>query len=302
MKYMCWLQSLPGFGAASAAKMLEAGCHAQDLYKAGRRELESMDFLKKGMAEKILEHQSALSPEEVLEGLEQKGVRFTCLELAGYPEKLREIPNPPYGIYYYGSLPDSRCFTVAIVGARACSDYGIAAAAKAAGELSAAGVQVVSGLARGVDSAAQRSASDKGLPAWAVLGSGPDICYPKENYPLYQKICRNGGVLSEFPPGTKPRPAFFPMRNRIISGISDCTVVVEARKDSGSLITAACAREQGRDVYAIPGQMGSPLSEGCHSLIHDGAGIYYSTEEFLKDQSVFFAVPRQEALFASVKF
>ena len=217
----------------------------------------------------------------------KKQIRFvTCLD-PEYPKKLVDIPDKPYALYIKGSLPDEHLFSVAIVGARNCSRYGEKHAYEFAEFLSRHGVQVISGLARGIDGISQRGALVGQGKTFAILGSGVDICYPRENIGLYGDILElGGGILSELPPGTVPRAYHFPKRNRIISGLSDLVLVVEAREKSGSLITADMALEQGKDVYALPGPVDSSLSQGCHQLIRQGAGILTSPEILLEELGI----------------
>ncbi len=288
MKYCLWLHSIEGFGPISAAAMLEQGLCAEDLYRMKEERLMELPFLQKKMKRKILEAQSRQDPDLLMENLKEKRITFYSLEKGPYPKKLRNLRDAPYGLFCKGELPDEKRFTVGIVGARNCSSYGRIIAEKLGEELGENGVQVVSGLARGVDGAAQRGAVKAGGKSYAVLGCGVNICYPKENFTLFTEIEKTGGILSEYPPDVEPFPSHFPLRNRIISGLADCIIVVEARKKSGSLITAEYALEQGRDVYAVPGQIDSKLSLGCHYLIHQGAGIYFSTKEFLEDMSLDF--------------
>ena len=190
----------------------------------------------------------------------------------GYPEKLKVLESPPAGLYVLGKLPDPDRKTAAIVGARSCSVYGRRQARFFARALSARGIQIVSGLASGIDRAAHEGALEGGTQTFAVLGCGADVCYPRENFGIYRQIAQGGGgILSEFEPGSRPLGWHFPRRNRIISGLADLVLVVEARARSGALITADCALEQGKTVYAVPGRLEDPLSEGCNRLIFQGA-------------------------------
>lgn len=200
-----------------------------------------------------------------------------------YPERLREIPRPPKELYVLGELPDERRPTVAVIGARDCSEYGRHVASVLGAALGRSGVQVVSGMARGIDGIGQKAALDAGGKAYAVLGSGVDVCYPAQNRPLYDKLRTGGGILSEYPPGTPPLPGYFPARNRIVSGLADAVVVVEAREKSGTLITVDMALEQGREVYVVPGRVTDPLSKGCNRLMKLGAGILLNTEELVEE-------------------
>lgn len=200
-----------------------------------------------------------------------------------FPEKLRQIKNPPEGIYVRGQLPAEDKPTVAIIGARRCSTYGREMAEWFAGELAAAGVQVVSGMAAGVDGIAQRASLRAGGRSFGVLGCGTDICYPTDNRDLYETLQKCGGILSEYAPGTPPDAFHFPMRNRIISGISDAVLVVEAKERSGTLITVDFALEQGREVFVLPGRITDSLSAGCNRLLRQGAGIALSPKDILEE-------------------
>ena len=201
-----------------------------------------------------------------------------------YPERLRVYDRMPDLLYVLGELPDPQTKSVAIVGARACSAYGRKEALRFAGELARHGVQIISGMAKGIDSWAHIGALENGGRTFAVLGCGADVCYPPSHDVLYRQILENGGgILSEYESGTPARPHHFPMRNRIISGLADAVLVVEARKKSGSLITASYALEQGKSIYAVPGKNGDALSEGCNLLLADGASVAWGPETILQE-------------------
>lgn len=219
-----------------------------------------------------------------MEETQKKEIRCAEKNSSIYPERLREISGMPEKLYYIGRFPDDNEPTAAIVGARLCSPYGRIQAFKYGRFLSEHGVQVISGMAAGIDSEGHKGAMEGGTPTFAVLGNGVDICYPASSRNIYRRIPeKNGGILSEYEPGTRGRAYFFPARNRIISGLADLVLVVEAKEKSGSLITAACALEQGKTVYAIPGAVNDELSRGCHKLIYDGAGIAYTPEVLLDE-------------------
>ena len=219
-----------------------------------------------------------------MEETQKKEIRCAEKNSSIYPERLREISGMPEKLYYIGRFPDDNEPTAAIVGARLCSPYGRIQAFKYGRFLSEHGVQVISGVAAGIDSEGHKGAMEGGTPTFAVLGNGVDICYPASSRNIYRRIPeKNGGILSEYEPGTRGRAYFFPTRNRIISGLADLVLVVEAKEKSGSLITAACALEQGKTVYAIPGAVNDELSRGCHKLIYDGAGIAYTPEVLLDE-------------------
>ena len=214
----------------------------------------------------------------------EERIRQISSKSAEYPQKLNNYPKMPEILFAKGNLPDAKKPTAAIVGARACSPYGRIQAFRYAKILSSAGVQIISGMAYGIDAEAHRGALEGGTPTYAVLAGGVNICYPSGNRPLYARILReNGGILSEQPPGMRARNYFFPARNRIISGLADLVLIVEAREKSGSLITAQWALDQGKIVYAVPGPVNEALSMGCHKLIYDGAGIAYSPEILLRE-------------------
>ena len=204
-----------------------------------------------------------------------------------YPKRFDGLGRMPSRLYVLGKLPDPAVRTVAIVGARGCSEYGRMEARRFGRVLAENGVQIVSGLAYGVDAWAQKGALEGGGKTFAVLGTGVDVCYPKQNYALYRRIIREGGgIISEFEPGAPPNAWHFPLRNRIISALSDVVLVVEARLKSGSLITADCAMEQGRAVYALPGRTMDVMSQGCNRLIAQGAGIAWTPEVILEELGI----------------
>ena len=208
---------------------------------------------------------------EKLAGLECRGLRVLTRADAGFPDSLRAIYDPPAALYCRGDFEDGAP-SIALVGSRRATPSGKIVAAEMAAELAAAGVTVVSGLARGIDGAAHRGALRTGK-TWAVLGNGLDQIYPPEHRKLAEDIVRDGAVLSEYPPGTPPKPLHFPARNRLISGLSQAVVIVEAAARSGALITADFALEHGREVFAVPGPVRSRASVGCHRLLQQGAGL-----------------------------
>jgi len=210
-------------------------------------------------------------------------VRMLRQQDGEYPGRLKKIPDPPKTLYVMGGLPKEHIPAVAVIGARDCSEYGKYIATSLGAALGRNGIQVISGMARGIDGIGQEAALDAGGSSFAVLGCGVDVCYPANNRRLYEKLQTGGGILSEYPPGTPPRAGNFPPRNRIVSGLSDAVVVVEAREKSGTLITVDMALEQGREVYVVPGRVTDPLSCGCNRLLRSGAGIFLDAEEFMEE-------------------
>lgn len=199
-----------------------------------------------------------------------------------YPNKLKQIKNPPKKLYVLGNLPDENKKTVAIVGSRACSDYGSTVAKLLAKTLTQNGIQVISGLALGIDTSAHIGSLEANGKTFAVLGCGVNICYPSYNFNVYEKIIEyNGGIISELEEDKEPLAFNFPLRNRIIAGLSDLIIIVEANKKSGALITADYAIEQGKDVFCVPGRLGDRLSLGTNKYIKNGAYIITEISDVL---------------------
>jgi DNA processing protein len=215
--------------------------------------------------------------------LEENGIYFVSREDERYPARLQGIYGAPFGLYVKGRLPGKEEKLLAVVGARECSPYGKEMAKYLAGAVAGEGISIVSGLARGIDSHAHEGALLAGGITYAVLGCGIDICYPRENINLYMELQKKGGIISEYAPGTKPLAGNFPMRNRIISGLCDAILVVEAREKSGSLITADLGLEQGRDIFALPGKATDRLSDGCNNLIKMGAKLVTAPRDILEE-------------------
>ncbi len=203
-----------------------------------------------------------------------------------WPIRLSVLKGMPEYLRFKGSIPGNSESTIAIVGARQCSPYGKRLAYEYGNALAKAGFSVVSGMARGIDSCAHQGAMDAGGKTYAILGCGVDICYPASSQKIYREIPKTGGIISEFPDGTPPVGYNFPRRNRIISAFADCVLVIEAKRKSGSLITADFALEQGRDVYAVPGRTSDALSEGCNHLISMGAGLALSPEMLIRELGI----------------
>lgn len=217
------------------------------------------------------------------EGKRKSRIRVISKEDGAYPARMRDLPGMPERLYVIGELPDDEKPSVGIVGARMCSIYGHRTAVLFGAALARHGVQVISGMALGIDSYAQEGALSAGGRSFAVLGGGADVCYPKGNHKLYRQLIASGGVLSEQLPGTPPMPYHFPGRNRIISALSDVLLVVQARRRSGSLITADYALDQGKPVYAVPGNIDEELSSGGNYLIAQGAGIAWDPQAILNE-------------------
>jgi len=246
----------------------------------------------------LMKARRTLDLDAELERVERAGVRLVTRDDAGYPAALAQIPAPPPLLYVRGQISAVDDWSVAVVGTRSPTTYGREATRRIVGELAAAGVSVVSGLAIGIDTIAHAVALEVGGRTIAILASGMDQVYPERNRALAEQIEANGALLSEFPLGTKPTPQLFPVRNRIISGLSLATLVVEAGVKSGALITVRYALEQGRDVFAVPGPIFSPKSEGPNQLIRDGAGLVTRGQDILEALNLSAAAIQQEVQIA----
>ena len=254
-------------------RLIELYGGAEEVLSKSAGELSADGGLSPETAGNFVSNLSATDPHKELEAARKSGARiFTALD--GYfPELLGKIYDPPLALYVKGDLALGRA-PVGIVGTRNPTDYGVRSAARLARELSASGLTVVSGLARGIDTVAHDASVKSGGVTWAVLGAGLNICYPRENKKLAESILeRDGALVSEFPMDAGPMPANFPRRNRIISGLSYATVVIEGDFKSGALITARAALEQGREVLALPGPVDSVMSRGPNMLIKNGAAL-----------------------------
>lgn len=276
-----WLCNLTGIGQTKLTYLLDYFSDPMDIYYCEESELLKVSGLKPQDCCTILEGKSIDKIRVQLDKLDREKIQFYSYVDKEYPDKLRNIDDSPYGIYVLGSLPDPRKPTIAVIGTRNCSPYGREVARYFSSKLAQAGVQIISGMARGVDTYGHIGALEAGGYTMAVLGSGIDYCYPKENIELYMKLEEQGGIVSEYGPGTLPKAGHFPLRNRIISGLSDGILVVEAKEKSGSLITADQGLEQGKDIFAIPGRINDVLSAGTNRLIKYGAQMVTTPEEIL---------------------
>lgn len=252
-------------------------------WEASVKDLHAVPGWEVERAGGLAERRSQLDPQKEADKLASLGISFVCHSDPDYPENLAAIYDPPPVIFFKGRLQTADKLSVAIVGTRKPSPYGLVVAEKLAKDLTALGITIISGMARGIDSAAHRGALASGGRTIAVLGCGPDVVYPRENKKLMDDIINNGAVVSEFPPGTQPEAWRFPVRNRIISGLSQAILVVEAAEKSGALITADFALEQGRDVMAVPGNIVNPLSRGPHRLIKQGARLIEGAGDVLDE-------------------
>lgn len=281
--YYIWLAACLGRGAATAASMLREHGNPRAVYEAFCTHPGFADGFSREQRARLASF-GLDQARNVVSACAQKGIDILTIDNVSYPERLKNIYGPPVVLYTRGALPAfDRLPAVGVVGSRRMSGYGAAAAYRLGGDLAAAGAVVVSGMALGIDARAHAGALDAcGLTA-AVLGCGADIAYPPENERLMHRIEQEGVILTEYPPGEKPAAKHFPARNRILSGLCNGVVVVEAPLKSGALITASLALEQGRDVFAVPGSIFSPSGEGTLHLLRDGAIPVGSAQDILAE-------------------
>lgn len=282
---LAWLtlKLLPGVGNRSVLRLVRHFGSPEAVLRARGSELEAVPGLREPVRTAILSRQIERPPEEEWERLHREGFGMLSLQDEGYPYNLSQIPDPPAVLFLRGRFEPRDLVSIAVVGSRSATPKGVIFTERLSSELASAGVTVVSGFAVGIDSAAHRGALKVGGRTLAVLGCGLDIGYPASNGRLRQEVSASGMLLTEFPLGTPPAAANFPMRNRIISGLSLGVLVVEAANRSGSLITARLALEQGREVFAVPGLANAYRSEGPHRLLREGARLVESAEDILDE-------------------
>ncbi len=277
------LNDLPNIGPVTLNRLLqELDNDPREILAAPRRRLESVRGVGPETSEALANWRTHFDLAREEERLAKAGAAFVTTRDAGYPKLLKEIHDPPIGLYRKGDyLFDQPC--IAVIGSRRTTLYGQSVAKKLGADLARLGFCVVSGLARGIDTAAHEGALSVGGKTAAVLGCGIDIVYPPENLGLYRQISETGAVLSEFPFGRKADKQTFPMRNRVVSGMCEAIVVVESDVSGGAMITAKFAGEQGRLIYAVPGRIDQPSSAGCHQLIRDGATLFTHIDDILNE-------------------
>lgn len=294
-KILVWLRSIPNIGSIKIKKMLEHFKNPINIWNADLYELSRLKFLSKRDLEEISKQKYKEELPKHLDNIYKHEIKILTLLDEEYPILLKSIYDPPAILFYKGSLAKEEK-SIAVVGSRKSSAYGTDITEKISTALCRHDITVVSGLARGIDSYAHNAAIKANGRTIAVLGCGLDCVYPRENSALFQKIQEKGAVVSEFLPGTPPIAFNFPSRNRIISGMSRGVIVVEAGQKSGSLITADFALEQGREVFAVPGNLSSSNSIGTNRLIREGARIVTSMEDILDELKYFDDVGKMAAI------
>ena len=295
LKYWVWLSELKGLRNQTRLALLRRFGDPESIFYADADELLLTEGVERSQL-KLLKNHDLAPADRILADCQRLDIQLLTFSDAAYPGRLKNIYDPPALLYCKGRLPlldDLLC--VAAVGTRDCTPYGVACAEKLGFGLASGGAAVVSGLARGIDAAAIRGALRAGGVTVGVVGNGLDVYYPYESRYLYEDVASAGILLSEYPPGTEPASGHFPVRNRIISGLSLAALVVEAPEKSGALITAATALEQGRDVFAVPGPIDAPASVGCNCLIRDGAGLVSDASDILREYEGRFVLNLKES-------
>ena len=283
VSYWLALSLTPGLGSILIKRLLERFRTPEAVFRASVKELSGIEGLGEKVADEIRKGPQKEMVERELSLLERAGGKIITLKDDDYPRRLKDIYDPPALLYVRGELRREDELAVAIVGSRKTAPYGRWMTEKIGEDLARHGVTVVSGMARGIDSLAHKGAIQGGGRTIAVLGCGVDVIYPSENRSLFHQIIEQGAILSEFPMGSPPEGGHFPKRNRIISGLSIGVVIVQASAESGSLITAGYALEQGREVFAVPGNVGVEGSRGTNQLIKDGAKLVESSDDILEE-------------------
>ena len=281
-----FLKSVPGVGNLLGKRLIDLFKTPQNIFQASAEKLLQVDGVTKRHVAAIKNHKLPRKVKAELDLLARKEYRIITLADPDYPRLLREIPDPPPFLYVSGRL-DGSALKIAVVGSRNATGYGLTTTKNLCAGLASLGITIVSGMARGIDTAAHEGAMAGGGKTIAVLGSGLERIYPAENAKLFHRISENGAVVSEFSLLTEPEGHNFPLRNRIISGMSLGTVVVEATKKSGSLITARLAAEQNREVFAVPGSIQSFKSTGTHTLIKQGAKLVEHAQDIVEELAPF---------------
>jgi DNA processing protein len=283
LEYWIALRNTPGIGPLLGRRLVERFGDPEAVFRARPEQWRAIERIGPAAAEGLAHGPDLAAARKEVEAADAIGARLVPVTDPAYPENLRRIHDAPLVLSVLGTLEPADAKAAAVIGSRGASAYGLRMATYMASELARAGLVIVSGLAQGIDAAAHRGALTARGRTFAVLGCGIDRVYPEANARLRDDVAASGAVISEFPIGTPPSPENFPRRNRLISGLSLGVVVVEADRKSGSLITARCALDQGREVFAVPGNADSPRSRGCHWLIKQGAKLADSPADVLEE-------------------
>lgn len=280
-EYRYWFYTLEDVSGKDCEKLVKQYGSIKEIFYRPSEEWERCTFLGEKARKRIANHKNVYEIQKECEELEKKEIKYVSMEDPEYPKRLQFVSDKPKILFYKGQLPKEEAKAVAVIGARDCSNYGKTIAREIGEALAQYEISLISGMARGIDGCAQESMLKAGGVSYGVLGCGVDICYPKENGRLYEELIQHGGVISELKPGTPARAIHFPRRNRIISGLADVIVVVEAQKRSGTSITVGYGLEQGKEIMAVPGRIKDSLSKGCNLLISQGASPLLEVEDIL---------------------
>jgi DNA processing protein len=278
--YWIWLSEIKGIGAVISKTLLNVFKTPKNIYNASKEEIINLHSIGNATAELILNSKSLKNAEDILNKCEKLNIKILTYEDCLYPFEVKTIKKSPIILYYRGKFIENS-LGVSIVGARRCTEYGKMVTVEAAGFLARHNIPVISGMAKGIDGYAHTACLKNNGYTIAILGCGVDVCYPKEHRELMEKIIENGAVISQYPPETKPESTHFPDRNRLISAWCKKLLVVEAGEKSGSLITAKFAKEQNRQVFAVPNSIYSNESIGTNKLIEEGSKIYLKPSQLL---------------------
>ncbi|MGI9535112.1 MAG: DNA-processing protein DprA [Thermodesulfobacteriota bacterium] len=281
--YLLALKNIKGIGDIFARRLLKRFGTPESVFNSNMENLLEIEGINLTLARSIKEFSDWNGVRKEAELIHKKGIEIVKYNDSDYPPNLKNIYNYPLFLYYLGQINTEDNKALAVVGSRDCDDYGIKITETVVSQLSEMGVTVISGLARGIDTVAHKSALKSDGRTVAVLGNGIDICYPSENKTLFKKISESGYIISEYPLGTKPESKNFPKRNRLISGLSLGVIVIQANKDSGALITADYSNEQNREVFAIPGNIDNKRNYGSNQLIKNGAKLVENIDDIVEE-------------------
>lgn len=281
-KYIMWLNRIEGLEVKKAHNLIKYFGSAKEVWKCTQKALKNILWLSETNIDNIMKSKNDIQLDKYVDELNEKKIDFVSINDKKYPYLLKQIFDPPLGLYVLGNIPNDDLIKVSVIGTRKPTEYGKINAYKFCKEFVENNIVIVSGMAYGLDSIANKAALENNGVTIAVMGCGVDVCYPASNRNLMNKIIEKGCIISEYPPQTPPYHYNFPKRNRIISGLSVGTVVIEAGKKSGTLITVQQALEQGRDIFAMPGNITSEMSRGTNELIKDGAYILTETNDLLQ--------------------
>ncbi|MGY0372874.1 DNA-processing protein DprA [Clostridium sp. JNZ J1-5] len=283
--YWVWLNELKGIGPVTAKKLLNRFMSPENIYNATKEEIRALEDIGDKLVEVIIQSKDLNPAKKIIERCEKQNISIVTYEEKKFPSGIRSYPNMPIFLYYKGNLYED-ISGVAIVGSRRCSDYGKQVTVEAAKFLAENKIPVISGMAKGIDSYAHTACIKSLGYTVAFLGCGVDICYPKEHAELMKNITETGAIISEYAPGVTPSPQNFPKRNRLISACSEKILIVEAGEKSGALITAEYAKEQNKEVFAVPNNIYSKESKGTNKLISEGASIYLNPSQLFINNSI----------------